>query len=79
MLEWLGDVGGLFDGLRAIGKSVVRPFAVFALQTELLSKLFRKVGRFDPTPNDAKFLFQKGRMNNRMFAHFFQTFARISH
>ena len=40
-LEWLGDVGGLSDALRIIGQVMVRPFAYFVLQTELLSRVFR--------------------------------------
>ena len=31
-LEWLGDVGGLFDGLGLIARFVVGPFASFAVK-----------------------------------------------
>ena len=40
-LEWLGDVGGLFDGLRLIAQLVIGPFSAFALKAELLKKFFR--------------------------------------
>ena len=33
LLEWLGDVGGLFDGLLIIGSSLVGPFAALSMQT----------------------------------------------
>ena len=36
-LEWLGDVGGLFDGLGLIAQLAVGPFARFAVQSTLLS------------------------------------------
>ena len=41
MLEWLGDVGGLFDGLGIVANIVIGPFASFALKAELLNKFFR--------------------------------------
>ena len=40
-LEWLGDIGGLFDALKIIGASIVSPFAAFYLKVELLSQNFR--------------------------------------
>ena len=41
MLEWLGDVGGLFDGLLNLGKFIAGPVSIFAMKAELLSKMFR--------------------------------------
>ena len=41
ILEWLGDVGGLYDMLRLIGRLLVNPFAIFALRSELLTQAFR--------------------------------------
>ena len=35
-LEWLGDVGGLFDGMRIIGGFIVYPVATFSLKAELV-------------------------------------------
>ena len=29
ILEWLGDVGGLFEMLKLIGVTIVGPYAVF--------------------------------------------------
>lgn len=43
MLEWLGDVGGLFDGLRIIGHFFVAPIASYAMRTELLTLIFRLI------------------------------------
>ena len=40
MLEWLGDVGGLFDGLILISRFFIVPIAAFTLKTELLSQIF---------------------------------------
>ena len=37
LLEWIGDVGGLFDGLVYIFKIIVKPFSLFAVQAEVLS------------------------------------------
>ena len=43
LLEWLGDVGGLFDMLRLMGSWLVVPFATFRLSSQLLSKIFRYI------------------------------------
>ena len=42
-LEWFGDVGGLFDGLKLLAAILVSPVATFALRTELLAQAFRNV------------------------------------
>ena len=36
VLEWLGDVGGLFGILVLIGRTVIGPIAKFQLKSELL-------------------------------------------
>ena len=36
MLEWLGDIGGLFEGLTRIGVFLGAPIANFAMKMELL-------------------------------------------
>ena len=41
VLEWLGDVGGLNDALQIIGSFLVVPVAAFALESNLLSAIFR--------------------------------------
>ena len=41
VLEWLGDVGGLFDGLKIIGGVIIGPMAEFSLKATLLSQIFR--------------------------------------
>ena len=37
LLEWLGDIGGLFDALRYIGIFIVEPFAAYQLKVGLLT------------------------------------------
>ena len=41
VLEWLGDIGGLYDALRLIGLLIITPFSSFALNAELLSQVYR--------------------------------------
>ena len=41
LLEWLGDVGGLIEALRFLGKLIAGPVTSFSLQATLLSALFR--------------------------------------
>ena len=41
ILDLLGDVGGLFDGLRILCKLLVSPFAVFAAQSFMLNRSLR--------------------------------------
>ena len=40
-LEWLGDIGGLYDALRIIGALLLAPFSAFQLKAQLLSSVFR--------------------------------------
>ena len=35
-LDWLGDIGGLFDAMRIIGQVIVAPIAIFATKTEMM-------------------------------------------
>ena len=42
VLEWLGDVGGLFDALLFIGASIVTPITTFTLRVALVQKLYRE-------------------------------------
>ena len=39
-LEWLGDVGGLFDGLILIVGWLISPFITFVMNSKILSHLF---------------------------------------
>lgn len=41
ILDWLGDVGGLYDAVLIIIHVATLPFSTFALRTQLLSSLFR--------------------------------------
>ena len=45
LLEWLGDVGGLFDGLVLIAHFSTSPIVVFALKTELLNGVQASKGK----------------------------------
>ena len=37
MLQWIGDVGGLFDGLKLTAQFIIGPIAAFTLNSQLLS------------------------------------------
>ena len=39
-LDYVGDVGGLLDGLKLIASVMIAPFSSFNYMTLLLSKLF---------------------------------------
>ena len=39
LLEWIGDIGGLFDGLRLAASLFIAPVASYALKSELYIKL----------------------------------------
>ena len=40
MLDFLGDLGGLFDAIRLIAAVLVSPFSNLALKVSILSSLF---------------------------------------
>ena len=44
MLEWVGDIGGLFDGLTIIFRLMIAPVTAFAMKASLLSQLFWLTG-----------------------------------
>ena len=54
LLEWVGDVGGLYDGLRLIFSSIIAPVAAFAMQSELLSLAFKQVDQTESTERKTK-------------------------
>ena len=41
LLDWIGDIGGLHDGLNALGALISAPMAAFALKTRLAVFLTR--------------------------------------
>ena len=41
LLEWLGDIGGLFDALRYLGCIVIGPLNALALTSKLLVSIFK--------------------------------------
>jgi len=63
-LDWLGDLGGLYDALAHTLRFLISPFSAFAVQTTLLTKFFRFKGKpegpedaddFKPSPFNDKF------------------------
>ena len=40
-LDWLGDVGGLFDGLKIIASLLVAPISALAANDILLTQVFK--------------------------------------
>ena len=40
LLDWLGDVGGLLDGLKLIGGFFVAPIAAFSVRVAILAAAF---------------------------------------
>ena len=41
LLEWLGDVGGLFDAFLMIGSFLLGQIPAYALRVELLTQVFK--------------------------------------
>ena len=41
ILDWLGDLGGLFDALAHVCRVLISPISVFALKSSLLTSFFR--------------------------------------
>ena len=54
MLDWLGDVGGLFDALRLIARLLIGPIAALTLKAELLSHFFRYLAMAEEGKNKDK-------------------------
>ena len=46
LLDWIGDVGGLLDGLKIVGSFLVAPIAAFSLRSELLSTVFKSAPNY---------------------------------
>lgn len=38
-LEWIGDVGGLYDGMSLIARIFIGPLTIFTLNSELLAAI----------------------------------------
>ena len=62
LLVWLGDVGGLFDGLKVFGLAFVSPVASFMLKSKLTSSIFKQEyplqtdsGKISKMNNEKKF------------------------
>ena len=47
LLEWLGDVGGPFDGLSLVAQLIIAPFSSFAMRSLLLSQIFLRTPHFN--------------------------------
>jgi len=48
MLEWVGDIGGLFDGFHIVGNAFIAPLAGYAVRTAILSAGFGTIDKDDP-------------------------------
>ena len=42
LLDWMGDLGGLFDALYIFCSFMIMPISVFNLQVTLMTRLFRQ-------------------------------------
>ena len=42
LLDWIGDCGGLYDGLKLLVGKIIAPIAAIALKAELLTFNFRE-------------------------------------
>ena len=51
LLEWLGDCGGLYDALKIISGAILAPLSSLALNTELLTQIFRMTKRKVSAPD----------------------------
>ena len=54
LLEWVGDVGGLNDGLILIFSNILAPVTAFAIKSEFLSLAFKQVGQTESTERETK-------------------------
>ena len=43
LLDWIGDIGGLFDGLCLLASKLIAPIAAYAMRFELLSQTFKRI------------------------------------
>lgn len=41
LLDWMGDIGGLYGGIVLIAQSMVSPIAAIAVKTEVFSQAFK--------------------------------------
>ena len=54
LLDWLGDLGGLFDALRYIGLILVEPVVRFKMHETMMSNLYRLKGGDEQSLPDSK-------------------------
>ena len=68
MLDFLGDIGGLYDALRIIAAAFVTPLSNFALRVDLMVSLFKSSDENNhPIQMGNKTLNDKGRLERRKF------------
>ena len=48
-LEWIGDIGGLYDGFLILGNTVAGPIAAITLKAKLVAWLFAQVEKSTPS------------------------------
>ena len=39
MLEWVGDIGGLFDGMRIVAQILIAPISSYALKAAMMTRV----------------------------------------
>ncbi len=71
-MDWLGDLGGLFDALSLILGAFVAPIATFSLRATILTKFFR----FKPMDVNSQKSLSKS--TARIAGQFFDLFYRKS-
>ena len=65
ILEWLGDVGGLFDALLIIGALIASPMVSFTMRLNVMHSIFRYVASLNQIDPDVK----KMQFRERMRSH----------
>jgi len=53
LLDFIGDIGGLFDGLRLLASALIAPLAHFTLKSELFTQLTEGVLGRGSTKSDS--------------------------
>ena len=67
-MDFLGDIGGLYDALRIIAAAFVAPLSSFALRVDLMATLFKSsIERKHPSQTGNENLNEKGRLERRRF------------
>ena len=66
MLDWIGDIGGLYDGLIGLIRLFIGPFTTFIYRTELLERFFNVPSR--SSEKNTKSCLKEWRIKRKMHA-----------